>query len=116
MPFSRPWFCTRLFCVHSFRSGGATADANAAFNDGLFKRHGRCRSDRTKYDYLKDNSTDWPSICYTLQLKFSFFFCAKAQRQHVHLTKSLEHDIERPVINMHKIYIMANACSPSSSE
>ena len=38
-----------------FRSGGATAVADASFNDGLFKSHGRWPSEKDKYGYVKDN-------------------------------------------------------------
>ena len=39
--FSQLGFPTKLFGLHSLRSGGATAAANAGVNDRLFKRHGR---------------------------------------------------------------------------
>ena len=38
--FSQLGFPSRLFGLHSLRSGGATAAANAGVNDRLFKRHG----------------------------------------------------------------------------
>ena len=55
MLFSRLGSCTRLFGLHGLRSGSATAVADAGVNDGLFKRHGRCPSDKTKDGYVKDN-------------------------------------------------------------
>ena len=45
----------KLFGLHSLRSGGTTATANAGFSDRLFKRHGRWRSDKAKDSYVKDN-------------------------------------------------------------
>ena len=41
--------------LHSLRSGGASAAANAGISDRLFKRHGRWKSDRAKNGYVKDN-------------------------------------------------------------
>lgn len=43
------------FGMHSLRSGGATAAANAEINDRLFKRHGRWRSENAKDGYVKDS-------------------------------------------------------------
>jgi len=43
------------FGVHSLRSGGATAAAQAGVPDRLFKRHGRWSSDRAKDGYVKDS-------------------------------------------------------------
>jgi len=39
--FSQLGFPSRLFGLHSLRSGGATSAANAGVNDRLFKCHGR---------------------------------------------------------------------------
>ena len=47
-------YSTKLFGLHSLRSGGATAAANAGVNDRLFKRHGRWRSDKAKDGYVKE--------------------------------------------------------------
>jgi site-specific recombinase XerD len=41
--------------VHSLRSGGATAAANAGVQDRMFKRHGRWVSESAKDGYVKDN-------------------------------------------------------------
>ena len=41
--------------LHSLRSGGATAAANAGIPDRLFKRHGRWASENAKDCYVKDN-------------------------------------------------------------
>ena len=53
--FSQLEFCANLFGLHSLRSGGATAAANAGVNDRLFKRHGRWRSDKAMVGYVKNN-------------------------------------------------------------
>lgn len=45
----------KLIGVHSLRSGGATAAANAGIADRLFKRHGRWSSDGAKDGYVKDD-------------------------------------------------------------
>ena len=42
------------FGLHSLRSGGATAAANAGVPDRLFKRHGRWRSETAKDGYVED--------------------------------------------------------------
>ncbi len=41
--------------VHSLRSGGATAAANAGISDRHFKRHGRWKSETAKDGYVKDS-------------------------------------------------------------
>ena len=43
------------YSVHSLRSGGATAAANAGVKDRLFKRHGRWLSERAKDGYIEDD-------------------------------------------------------------
>jgi len=50
------------FGLHSFRSGGATAAANAGVPDRLFKRHGRWKSDKAKDGYIKDNISSLLSV------------------------------------------------------
>ena len=50
--FSQLGYSTKVFGLHSLRSGGATAAANAGVNDRLFKRHGRWRSDKAKDDFV----------------------------------------------------------------
>ncbi|KAK3108077.1 hypothetical protein FSP39_000719 [Pinctada imbricata] len=40
-----------VFGLHSLRSGGATAAANAGISDRLFKKHGRWKSDKAKDGY-----------------------------------------------------------------
>ena len=44
-----------VFGVHSLRSGGATAAANAGVPDRHFKRHGRWKSETAKDGYVKDS-------------------------------------------------------------
>ena len=44
-----------VYCVHSLRSGGASAAANAGVNDRMFKRHGRWKSESAKDGYVKDS-------------------------------------------------------------
>ena len=48
--------------VHSLRSGGATAAANAGIPDRLFKRHGRWASENAKDCYVKDNMNSLLSV------------------------------------------------------
>lgn len=43
------------FGLHSLRSGGASAAANAGVSDRLFKRHGRWRSETVKDGYVQDD-------------------------------------------------------------
>ena len=45
---------TKNFCLHSLRSGGATAAASNNVPDRLIKEHGRWRSDFAKDGYIKD--------------------------------------------------------------
>lgn len=46
------------FGLHSLRSGGVTAAANAGVPDRLFKRHGGWRSEQAKDGYLKESMED----------------------------------------------------------
>ena len=48
-------FPAQDFSLHSLRSGGATAAANAKMPDQIFKRHGRWRSENANDGYVKDN-------------------------------------------------------------
>lgn len=66
--FSQLGFPSKLFGLHSLRSGGATAAANAGVNDRLFKRHGRWRSDKAKDGYVKDNLDVLLSVSKSLEL------------------------------------------------
>lgn len=52
--------------LHSLRSGGATAAANAGVNDRLFKRHGRWRSETAKDGYVKDSLDSLLSVSRSL--------------------------------------------------
>ncbi|XP_071093338.1 integrase/recombinase xerD homolog [Haliotis cracherodii] len=54
--------------LHSFRSGGATAAANAGVTDRLFKRHGRWASDKAKDGDIKDNVSELLSVSSMLGL------------------------------------------------
>ena len=45
----------KQFGLHSLRSGGASAAANAGVPDRFFKRHGRWRSENAKDGYVKDS-------------------------------------------------------------
>jgi len=66
--FSQFGFPAKLFGLHSLRSGGATAAANAGVNDRLFKHHGRWRSDKAKDGYVKDNLEAVLSVSKSLKL------------------------------------------------
>lgn len=66
--FSQLGFPSRLFGLHSVRSAGATAAANAGVNDKLFKCHGRWRSDKTKDCYVKDDLNILLSVSKSLEL------------------------------------------------
>ena len=48
--------------LHSLRSGGASAAANAGIPDRWFKRHGRWRSENAKDGYVKDSLVDRLSV------------------------------------------------------
>ena len=52
--FSQLGYSTKVFGLHSLRSGGATAAANASVNDRSFKRHGVQIKPRT-VTLFKDN-------------------------------------------------------------
>lgn len=54
--------------VHSLRSGGATAAANAGVPDRCFKRHGRWRSENAKDGYVKDTIKERLSVSQSLGL------------------------------------------------
>ncbi|CAG2192225.1 unnamed protein product [Mytilus edulis] len=45
----------KLFGLHSFRSGGASAAANNGISDRLFKAHGRWKTENAKDGYIADN-------------------------------------------------------------
>jgi integrase len=54
------------FSLHSLRSGGATAAANAGLSDRLFKKHGRWRSDNAKDGYVHENLQSLLSVSKSL--------------------------------------------------
>ena len=56
------------FSLHSLRSGGATAAANAGVPDRLFKRHGRWKSESAKDGYVKDSAAALLSVSGSLKL------------------------------------------------
>ena len=58
--FSSLGYSPKAFGLHSLRSGGATAAANAGVHDRLFKRHRRGRSETAKDGYVK---TNWTHFC-----------------------------------------------------
>ena len=61
-------FDAKLFGLHSLRSGGATAAANAGVADRLFKRHGRWRSETAKDGYVKDSVASLLSVKRSIDL------------------------------------------------
>lgn len=56
------------YCLHSLRSGGASAAANNGIKDRMFKRHGRWISDAAKDGYIKDNLKERLSVSLSLGL------------------------------------------------
>ncbi|XP_065940519.1 uncharacterized protein [Magallana gigas] len=70
------------FSLHSLRSGGATAAANAGVSDRLFKKHGRWRSDNAKDGYVHENVKSLMSVsqslnismCSIINITYSFSF------------------------------------------
>ena len=54
--------------LHSLRSGGAFAAANAGIPDRLFKRHGRWASKNAKDCYVKDNLDSLLSVSRSLRI------------------------------------------------
>lgn len=56
------------YCLHSLRSGGASAAANNSVKDRLFKRHGRWLSENAKDGYVKDNIDERLSVSLSLGL------------------------------------------------
>ena len=50
------------FGLHSLRSGGATAAANAGVSDRLFKKHGRWKTDTAKDGYVKEDINERISV------------------------------------------------------
>lgn len=58
----------KKYCLHSLRSGGATAAAQNGIKDRLFKRHGRWLSDTAKDGYVKDSLKERLSVSLALGL------------------------------------------------
>ena len=61
-------FDPKQFGLHSLRSGGASAAANAGVPDRLFKRHGCWRSESAKDGYIKDSVSALMSVSESLNL------------------------------------------------
>lgn len=61
-------FNAKQFGLHSLRSGGASAAANAGVPDRLFKRHGRWRSETAKDGYVRDSVPDLLSVSKSLDI------------------------------------------------
>ena len=59
-------FDPKQFGLHSLRSGGASAAANAGVPDRLFKRHGRWCSESAKDGYIKDSVSALMSVSESL--------------------------------------------------
>ena len=57
----------KKFGLHSLRSGGATAAANAGLNERLLKRHGRWKTDLAKDGYVQDDLDAMLSVSRCLQ-------------------------------------------------
>jgi hypothetical protein len=57
-----------MFGLHSLRSAGATAEAAAGFEDRLFKKHGRWKTDRDKDGYAKENIVERLSVTKQLSI------------------------------------------------
>jgi len=58
----RPLGATRFSCIyqfgiHSLRSGGTSATAQAGIPDNVFKKHGRWYSETTKDGCIKDSNS-----------------------------------------------------------
>lgn len=58
----------KQFGLHSLRSGGASAAANAGVPDRFFKRHGRWKSENAKDGYVKDSLDERLKVSHNLGL------------------------------------------------
>ena len=58
----------KKYCLHSLRSGGASAAANNGVKDRMFKRHGRWVSENAKDGYIKDSIDERLSVSLSLGL------------------------------------------------
>ena len=72
--------------LHSPRTGGASATANARVADRLFKRHGRCKSDKAKDDFIKDDIQPLFSVSLIVLEYFNFLFPVLLVRTRLVLT------------------------------
>ena len=59
---------SKSFGLHSLRSGGATAAANAGVMDRCWKRHGRWKSDSAKDGYVEDSLSNRLEVTKSLGL------------------------------------------------
>ena len=59
--------------LHSLRSGGASAAACSDVNERCIKRHGRWKSDLSKYDYIADTFEKRLSVSQVLDYDFPKF-------------------------------------------
>lgn len=57
---------SKKFGLHSLRSGGATAAANAGVADRVFKKHGRWKSETAKDGYVHENLDERMSVTQNL--------------------------------------------------
>ena len=64
--FKPPVSGVTKYCPHSLRAGCASTAANNGVPDGLFKRHGRWLSERTKDGYVKDDLLERLKVSQTL--------------------------------------------------
>ena len=60
-------YSKRKFGLHSLRSGGTTAAANAGLNERLLKRHGRWKTDLAKDGCVQDKLEAMLSVSRSLQ-------------------------------------------------
>ncbi|CAC5414440.1 unnamed protein product [Mytilus coruscus] len=67
----------KLFGLHSFRSGGASAAANNGISDRLFKAHGRWKTENAKDGYIADNLDKRLSVSRKLGICHAFFVHSK---------------------------------------
>ena len=60
--------------LHSLRSGGVSAAASSDVNERCIKRHGRWKSDLSKYDYIADTFEKRLSVSQVLDYDFPKFY------------------------------------------
>ena len=77
-------FPAEEFGLHSMRSGGTTASANAKVPDRIFKRHGQCKSENAKDGYVKNSVKSRLAVSrnirlYLVLMQCSLWLCAYCQ-------------------------------------